>query len=36
LGKTAGFDHYLVKPVDIEKLAQVLATAANPGRAQVP
>jgi hypothetical protein len=28
LRKTAGFDHYLVKPVDIDKLAQVLAVEA--------
>jgi PAS domain S-box-containing protein len=32
MGQTAGFDHYLVKPVDIEKLAQLLANAANWGR----
>jgi CheY-like chemotaxis protein len=36
LGKTAGFDHCLVKPVDIDKLAQALANAAHKGRAQVP
>jgi PAS domain S-box-containing protein len=36
MGKTAGFDHYLVKPVDIEKLAQLLANDSRQGRAQVP
>jgi PAS domain S-box-containing protein len=35
MGRTAGFDHYLVKPVDIEKLTQLLATAASQGRAHV-
>jgi CheY-like chemotaxis protein len=34
MGQTAGFDHYLVKPVDVEKLAQVLANAIRQGRAQ--
>jgi PAS domain S-box-containing protein len=34
MGKTAGFDHYLVKPVDIETLAQLLANAARQGRAR--
>jgi PAS domain S-box-containing protein len=32
LGKTAGFDHYLVKPADIEKLVQMLVNAANQRR----
>jgi CheY-like chemotaxis protein len=30
LSRQAGFDHHLVKPVEIGKLAQILASAAVP------